>query len=396
MTKFLTPGQRLTRLPAVSLNKAIEAGARMQEFSPPGGPAPTAPSGDSPRNVVLVKNMTGVDLIERSIVGIKETAFTLPDITGDPEGDIADQAVLIGEAVEVEKPDPAKHTAGKWGVTLGPIKDEETGWMAIGGLIKARVDVSDEGHGFARPIYDQTEHLESATSGTPITFKKTGTGKKWAQINLGAGGGASQPQLAILYDKLNPASITLDLEATTSAAVAITPGGHSSPETPCVIPLAFVDGAYQAQVWGADSEGTEGEPKKLPAENHCWETCIVGGDGEETETEGVYNEPPLLVEGFTFTKTTGEGEEAETKTYFAITDVITPAVMFVATADAAVTGADFDATASAGIHGKLPQGKKSIENELAWDIDSGGKVLVVRGLDGSGVKYWAFNAECPA
>jgi hypothetical protein len=69
--------------------------------------------------------------------------------------------------------------------------------------------------------------------------------------------------------------------------------------------------------------------------------------------------------------------------------------MFIATADAAVTGADFDATATVGIHGKVPQGSKEIQNELAWDIDSGGSVIVVRGLDEVGVKYWAFNAECP-
>jgi len=169
-------------------------------MGPPADQDATPFRGDSPRLVVLVKNMTGVDLIERSIVGIKETALDLPDITtpsGPDPGNLADAAILTGEAVDVELPDPAKHTAGKWGVTLGPIPagtegNEGHGWMAIGGLIKARVDVTSEDHGCVELIADETGHLASAASGTPITWKKTGTGKKWAQINLGSGGGSSQ------------------------------------------------------------------------------------------------------------------------------------------------------------------------------------------------------------
>ena len=185
MSKRLVPGQRLIYLPGNSLNKAISAGDRMQEFVAPGGPQPANGLTDSPRNVVLVKNMTGMDLIERAIVGIKETALDLPDIDDEVEdGNLADFAVLTGEAVDVEKPDPAKHTAGRWGVTLGPIKDEETGWMAIGGLIKCRVDVTNASHQFGKLILNETEHLASDAVGVPITWKKIGTGKKWAQVNL--------------------------------------------------------------------------------------------------------------------------------------------------------------------------------------------------------------------
>jgi len=212
--------------------------------------------------------------------------------------------------------------------------------------------------------------------------------------NRGGGGSGSRfANLAILYDVLEPMTLSVSLTATDSSAVTITPGLHATETTRCVMPLVFdrETSQYKAKVWGPDSEGTAGEPMKVPGENHCWETCIVGGDGLEIGSTGVYNEAPLLVDGTTYKRVVDE----ESMTFYAVTDVITPAVMFIATADAAVSGADFDATGTLGIHGKLPQGSKEIENALAWDIDEGGSVIVVRGLDHLGVKYWAFNAECP-
>lgn len=212
--------------------------------------------------------------------------------------------------------------------------------------------------------------------------------------NRGGGGSGSRfANLAILYDVLEPMTLSVSLTALDSSAVGMVPGTHATPTTPCIIPLVFdkESSRYKAKVWGANSEGTEGAPMKIPGENHCWETCIVGGDGLEIGSTGVYNEAPLLVDGTPYKKTV-EGEQV---TYYAVTDVITPAVMFIATADDPVTGSDFDATATLGIHGKVPQGSKEIENVLAWDIDEGGSVIVVRGLDHTGVKYWAFNAECP-
>lgn len=306
MTKHITPGQKVTRLPAVSLNAAIDAGARMLEFVQPGGPQQTCASGDSPRNVVLIKNMTGQDLKERSIVGIKETGLDLPDITGDPDGDEADQAVLLGEAVDVEKPDPAKHTAGKWGVTLGPIAagtegNEGQGWMAIGGLIKARVDVTSDAHAFAVPILNETDHLASADSGTPITWKKTGTGKKWAQINLGAGGGGSTIVWGQLTNTVPANSLLEDL---------------------CIERETF-DGEGFAFMYG-DEEPT---PLKVKAWafNPSLNSGIRGSVGQ-----------PLRVFGEMFSVERTEGEETVTHPVFMIMghqDPLVGAVGFVAAPD---------------------------------------------------------------
>lgn len=292
MTKHLTPGQRITRLPAVSLNRAIDAGARMQEFVQPGGPQMVLPSGDSPRNVVLVKNMTGQDLKERSIVGIKETSFTLPDITGAPDGDVADEAVLKGEAVDVELPDPAKHTAGKWGVTLGPIAagtegNQGQGWMAIGGLIKARVDVTSDAHAFAVPILNETDHLASAASGTPITWKKTGTGKKWAQINLGAGGGGGS---TIVWGQLIntvPANSILEEECVERESK---PGDGGE-----WFGFMLDEASAKIKVWAANPSlnsgirGSVGQPLRVFGEMFN----VQRTEGEETVTK-----PVLLIMGY--------------------------------------------------------------------------------------------------
>lgn len=196
MTKRFVPGQRVKSLPGETLNRAIDAAERIQELLPPGGPEPRPRPTDAPRLVVLVRNQTGVNLKERSIVGIKSTTLTLPEITSGAAGDRANAAVLMGEAVDVELPDADKHTAGRWGVTLAPLKSGAVGYMAVAGLVKVRIDQLDEAHKFVAVKTNESDYVVSADSGTPITWRKladeTGEdaeGMQWGQINLGSGGG---------------------------------------------------------------------------------------------------------------------------------------------------------------------------------------------------------------
>lgn len=194
MTKRFVPGQRVKSLPGETLNRAIDAAERIQELLPPGGPEPRPRPTDAPRLVVLVRNQTGVNLKERSIVGIKSTTLTLPEITSGAAGDRANAAVLMGEAVDVELPDADKHTAGRWGVTLAPLKSGAVGYMAVAGLVKVRIDQLDEAHKFVAVKTNESDYVVSADSGTPITWRKladeTGEdaeGMQWGQVNLGAG-----------------------------------------------------------------------------------------------------------------------------------------------------------------------------------------------------------------
>jgi hypothetical protein len=217
-------------------------------------------------------------------------------------------------------------------------------------------------------------------------------------MNVGGGGVDTPADLALLYGEIQPANITYNGAATDASAGGIAPGSRSEDiGTRNVLPLTWNKDAlvYEAVVWPDGSEeGTPGTPMKLPGENHCWETYIVGGTGSGG------GEPPLLVEGHTFTTIVEEMVEEEltevTVTKFAVTRVVAPQTMFVATADAAVAGeATFAATGILGIHNKLPTGSKTIQNTLAFYTDVGGKVIIVRGLDAEGVKYWAVNATCP-
>lgn len=388
----INKGTRLSGIPADGWNGFVDthrivAQQRLKNNGP-------AVSSSAPESVnVLVLNGAGEDLTTRFPV----LRLTAPVVT---PADTTDAAGVALRGVQFNADKPTAETAGDFVIAQGPIADGGSVSAVIAGLTWCLIDVVDEGHEFGIAKDDDTTELESSTSGAPIIWKESGTGTKLAIVRLGAGGAAVPSGRAILFGTLEPASLVLDLDATDSSAAGVNHGDQSG-EGPVVIPLVFKLGDYEAQLWGANSEGTEGEPMKLPAENHCWGTCIVGGDGQEQLDEfdvgtGVYNEPPMLVEGFTFKKIIGEGEESEEVTYYAVTDVITPLVAFVGTADDDVTGADFDATPTLGIHGLLPQGTKAIENELAWDIDEGGKVIIVKGFDATGVKYWAFNAECPA
>lgn len=66
------------------------------------------------------------------------------------------------------------------------------GWAAFGGLSWARVNVTDAGHGFAKPIDNISAKMESSELETdfPILWKDTGTGDMWAMVLLIAGTGA--------------------------------------------------------------------------------------------------------------------------------------------------------------------------------------------------------------
>ncbi|HMP07418.1 MAG TPA: hypothetical protein PJ982_13790, partial [Lacipirellulaceae bacterium] len=174
------------------MNEAIDAAMRLPQTLPPGGPQQRQRGADAPRLVTLVKNATGGDLRERAVVGLGATVLELPELSDPSEA--ATAAVLVGEAVEAVLPDPEVHTAGRWGVTLAPIAAGQTGFVAVTGLIKIRVDVSDAGQRAVAPIADVTTHAAGAADGAPIVWRALqaedpGTGLQWALVNLGAGSG---------------------------------------------------------------------------------------------------------------------------------------------------------------------------------------------------------------
>lgn len=212
MAKRIIPGTKPPQWSAAALNAAIDMADRAEHFAPQGGPHDPPPPQFAPHLVTLCKNVTGGSLKERSIVGIKETAFDLPDMDSCA-GDEATPAVLAGEPVDVELPDPETHTAGRWGVTLGPIGTGGTGYVVIGGLIKVRLYQQNRTDKFAKLVAGETDYLESAADGVPVvwrTFREEDEAAaaeydpppytptlQWALINLGSGSGSAPTFVAI-------------------------------------------------------------------------------------------------------------------------------------------------------------------------------------------------------
>lgn len=206
MQRFI-PGQKLRRLPGGSLNRALDLVEKQGQFGPPPGPGDRPPTFDTPVLIVPCKNTSGVALPERAIVGVDVSAFTAPDITpGSPDANDADAAILRGVPVEIKKPDATTH-ASKWGVTLGPLgttAPHNVGHMVIAGLVWARVNVTDAAHQCVTIETDDYTYLKSAASGMAIWDRKlAGTGKQWALVLLGGGGGDTieYPPKLVLIDQ---------------------------------------------------------------------------------------------------------------------------------------------------------------------------------------------------
>jgi hypothetical protein len=132
---------------------------------------------------LLVKNTTGGDLNQFSIVGIDGILFSPSDnLDGFKNG-----PVLTG--VTPADPDHVH----KFAVLLAPAKDDTLALAKLAGPCVVKVDVSDVDHPFATiSDGDATKLVSHSTQGVPILYKESGTGTKWAVVLLGGGGGDSE------------------------------------------------------------------------------------------------------------------------------------------------------------------------------------------------------------
>lgn len=290
--KRFVPGQKIRRLPGGSLNMALDLVGKQGRFGPPPGPGDRPPTFDTPVLVVPCKNMSGVALPERAIVGVDVSAFTPPDITpGTPDSNDANEAILRGVPVEIVKPNATTH-ASKWGVTLGPMgtaAPDNVGHLVITGLVWARVNVTDAAHKCVALTTDDYTYLASAASGTAIWDRKlAGTGKQWALILLGGGGGGSEKHRLIRgqsYGAQSGATILLDNVVALAGGVDPSAGNPATLVTVYNLPGGsyadneIVEAAYNPGVsvsppadWEALKTGTGGTEKYRLIRGQC-----VGG-----------------------------------------------------------------------------------------------------------------------
>ncbi len=213
--KRLVIGQRTRQIPAGTINRILAELERLGGMiGAPPGPADQSGGGSSHILPVLAKNTTESDLIEFGIAGVDVSAFDFPDIEegSSPPYDDDNEAdsVLLGPPVlEIVTPTADHAENRKWVVTLQPIAAGETGYVAVSGLVPARVDVTDDDHECADIESGDTRYLKSASSGVPIWYRKLqdesgGTGKQWALVLLGGGGGGTDGAQTALVKLTSP------------------------------------------------------------------------------------------------------------------------------------------------------------------------------------------------
>ena len=78
-------------------------------------------------------------------------------------------------------------------VAVEPIAAGKIGRVAVAGVVQAKINITDAGHGFATAKDGDLTQLSSAASGdAQILWKESGAGaSKWAIVRFGAGAGAS-------------------------------------------------------------------------------------------------------------------------------------------------------------------------------------------------------------
>jgi hypothetical protein len=168
---------------AETWNAMIAAGraARGGRFGILGG-AGAGAGGTVPAVTVFVRNDTGGDLDERSVVALGEPAVSAVDYPLE----VAAQPVFPGTA-------PAGATA-PFAVLLGPIPEDEIGPAVLLGACVCDVAVADAAHTRAAPAAGVTATLASGTAGAArIVWKEAGTGTKRALVVLLGSAGTDRP-----------------------------------------------------------------------------------------------------------------------------------------------------------------------------------------------------------
>lgn len=142
------------------------------------------PQGSSTYTPILVKNATTGPVSRWGVLSVAGVVFAPSGTTGTATQQFQDQPVLSGGL-------PTGGSA--FVVAVEPIAAGNVGRCAVAGVVQAKVNVTDAGHGFATAKDGDLTQLSSAASGeAQILWKESGTGaSKWAIVRFGGAAGAS-------------------------------------------------------------------------------------------------------------------------------------------------------------------------------------------------------------
>lgn len=201
--------------PRASFHNALAA--LLENDRPIGRSSVLSPAGRDFYTPVIVKN-PGVSFIPaggvaRATDSLIDPAENLRHFQGRP--------CLSVEAASVAN---ASSTAV---IATDRIEAGGVGLAAIAGVIQCRVNVTDAGHDFAKPSTSVAWQLDSdASEGFPIVYKETGTGEKWAILEVREVEPASSPVIPAIISSSTTTLQAWEFEYTLKRAETLT--GESS------------------------------------------------------------------------------------------------------------------------------------------------------------------------
>ncbi|HUS48333.1 MAG TPA: hypothetical protein VM098_09440 [Phycisphaerae bacterium] len=168
------PGDPL-KIPAATFNSMIDAAAahRARAHDVRQLPQPAVPH----NTVLLVQNSSGADRDRGEVLGIDGVVISPTD-----NQDEFEQRFALDGAT------PTADHAGRFVVLAEPIPTGELGRAYVAGACPVRIDVQDEAHLYADVTDGDASKLTSGAFGSAlILWAESGTGTKWAVVQLGGG-----------------------------------------------------------------------------------------------------------------------------------------------------------------------------------------------------------------
>lgn len=178
----IAPGPLRGQISARAWNRAQDAADIVLRQSADG--AAEGPSAGPPAYTpILARNSTATVVNRWGVLSVAGVVFTPSGATGNATQQFQDQPVLSGGL-------PTGGSA--FVVAIEPIAAGKIGRVAVAGVVQAKVNITDAGHGFVTAKDGDLTQLSSAASGdAQILWKESGTGaSKWAIVRFGAAGGA--------------------------------------------------------------------------------------------------------------------------------------------------------------------------------------------------------------
>lgn len=174
--KRIPVGAAVRGWPSETWDTICTAVEQLPQFTGSGRAARSKSPTTEPHHAVWMQNDTAAEVARGNVLGIDTIVQDLT-ISGN-----VDTITSQRPALSCIEPEVLLHTQ-KLVVPLQHIEAGGQGWAAIGGLTWVLVDVTDADHTHAR-IDNGEVLLVSGTYGAPIVVKQSGTGTKWALVNL--------------------------------------------------------------------------------------------------------------------------------------------------------------------------------------------------------------------